>query len=360
MTISDQTGYSPEELGLAIRNPGMQLEGLRYPITPIGMHYLFIHFDVPELEERTYRLTVDGAVRNRLELSLQDLRAYPAVHTTSVMECAGTGRAHLTPRPISAPWHDEPIGCAEWTGVRLNDVLHQAGVDRDAVEVLFTGYDRGLEDGIDAPYQRSLSLTEASGDDLILAYEMNGQPLPPTHGFPLRLIVPGWYGMAQVKWLKQITVISEPFDGLQQKVKYRYRNATDEPGTPVSRIRPRAVMVPPGMPDMISRSRHTHAGRTLIRGRAWSGFGAIARVEFSSDGGRSWVDADLDEQVGDHGWTGWSCTWDASEPGEYVLCVRATDSEGHTQPMSGEAVWNAGGYGVNVAQHVAVMVDDPL
>jgi DMSO/TMAO reductase YedYZ molybdopterin-dependent catalytic subunit len=356
MTSQEKTQFSVEELGLAIRNPGMQLEGLRYSVTPVGMHYLFTHFDIPALTEENYRLTVEGAVAHPVELTLADIKAYPVVRMTSMMECAGTGRAHLSPRPMSAPWHDEAVGCAEWAGARLRDVLAGVGVRAEAVEILFSGYDRGIEAGIEANYQRSLPVAEATRDDLILAYRMNGQPLPPTHGFPMRLIVPDWYGMAQVKWLQSISAITTPFEGVQQRVKYRYRQSPDEPGTPVSRMRPHALMTPPGMPDMLDRTRHLAMGPTVVQGRAWSGYGHIERVEFSADGGRTWIDAKLGEPVGERGWRPWSCEWHPNQRGDNVLCARATDSGGNSQPMDSDEVWNVGGYGVNVVQRVHVQV----
>jgi DMSO/TMAO reductase YedYZ molybdopterin-dependent catalytic subunit len=356
MPIAAGPEFTREEVALALRNPGMPLESLRdHPITPVGMHYVLVHFDIPAIDAATHELVVDGRVRTPLRLTLDDLRARPAVSMPVMMECAGGGRARLDPRPISAPWHDEAIGCAEWTGTPLRAVLEEAGLLDDAVEVVFTGCDRGLDQGVEQDYQRSLSVGEAMRDDLLLAYAMNGEPLPPSHGFPLRLLVPEWYGMASVKWLRSITAVSEPFEGVQQTVLYRYRRSEDEQGAPVTRKRPRALMTPPGIPEFLSRMRHVGAGRTHVAGRAWSGQGAISRVEFSADGGRTWNDARLGEALGRHGWTAWSFEWDA-EPGEHELCVRATDAAGETQPLDAEDVWNLGGYGVNAVQRVPVRV----
>src|SRR3954452_12265443 len=261
MPITDDPGFTRDEVGLALRRP----------VTPIGMHYVLIHFDVPELDAAAFELVVDGRVRAPLSLTLDELRARPAVTMAVMMECAGSGRAHLAPRPVSAPWHDEAIGCAEWTGTPLRAVLDEAGLLDDAVEILFTGCDRGLDQDVEQDSQRSLPVDEALSDDVLLAYAMNGQPLPPSHGFPLRLVVPEWYGMASVKWLRSVTAIAEPFHGVQQTTLYRYRQAEDEPGTPVTRKRPRAVMAPPGVPEFFSRVRHVRRGPTAITGRAWSG-----------------------------------------------------------------------------------------
>lgn len=354
--MSRSKEFAPEEVGLALRNPGMQLEGLRYPITPIGMHYLLIHFDIPHVDAETYELSVSGQVRNPLTLTLDDIKARPKVTMPVMMECGGNGRAHLSPRPVSAPWRDEAVGCAEWTGTPLRPILEEAGLLEDAVEVVFSGHDRGLDQGVEHDYERSLSSEDALREEVFLAYEMNGQPLPPQHGAPLRLIVPDWYGMASVKWLKGIRAIDEPFEGVQQVVAYNYRQSEDDPGTPVTRKHPHALMIPPGIPDFLSRKRHVKSGRIQIEGRAWSGFGAIESVEFSPDGGETWEDTRLNGSVGRYAWTSWSHEWDA-QPGEYELCVRAKDVSGRTQAIKGDEVWNQGGYGVNVAQRITVLVE---
>ena len=348
--------FTREEVWLALRNHGMHLEGLRYPITPVGMHYLLIHFDIPLIDPATYELEIGGLVRRPTRLALDEIRARPALTAPVAMECGGNGRAHLSPRPLSAPWHEEAVGCAEWTGTPLKPILDEAGVLDEAVEILFSGHDRGIDAGLEHAYERSLSIEEALREDVLLAYAMNGGALPPQHGFPLRLVVPDWYGMASVKWLRKITAIDEPFSGVQQAIKYRYKRSGDDPGTPVTRKRPRALMIPPGIPDFVSRTRHVRAGMTLVEGRAWSGFGTIERVEFSPDGGRTWEDAELGEPLGPYAWRPWSYEWDAREPGEYELCVRATDASGNAQPPDGDGAWNYGGYGINAVQRVPVVV----
>src|SRR5919198_5688118 len=204
MMASDQASagqITPEELQLATRNHGQPLEGLRHPITPVGMHYLLIHYDVPAVEAATWRLRVRGCVERELVLSLDDLRARPRVTMPVTFECAGNGRARLEPRPISQPWLVEAVGTGMWGGVPLRDVLDEAGLTGAARDVVFTGLDRGVEGGVEQQYARSLSVEEALSADALLAYELNGAPLPPQHGFPLRLVVPGWYGMTNVKWL---------------------------------------------------------------------------------------------------------------------------------------------------------------
>lgn len=345
---------TPEELALAARNHGMPLEALRYPITPTGLHYLLIHYDVPAVDPEDWRLAVTGLVGRELSLSLKQVQSRPAVTKAVTLECAGNGRAQLQPRPISQPWLLEAVGTAQWTGTLLAPLLEEARLDRGAAEVLFTGLDHGVEGGVEQAYERSLSLDEATGPDVLLAYELNGEPLPPQHGFPVRLVVPGWYGMASVKWLGRITVLAEPFEGYQQTRSYRLRQDEDELGEPVTRMMPRALMVPPGVPDFLTRRRFVAPGRCPLQGRAWSGWGAIESVQVSTDGGRGWQEAELGEQGPALAWRSWSHTWQAEQPGDYELCCRAADKAGNLQPL--EVPWNLGGYANNSVQRVPVTV----
>ncbi|MGW5731604.1 MULTISPECIES: sulfite oxidase [Streptomyces] len=344
-------GISEEELALAARNHGLPLEAMRHDVTPAGLHYVLVHYDIPATDEDTWRLSVGGRVRTPLELSLADLRAMPAVTHRVTMECAGNGRARLTPRPVSQPWLVEAVGTADWTGVPLRDVLAAAGVGDGAVEAVFTGADHGVERGVEQDYRRSLPLPVEA--EVLLAYAMNGGPLPPQHGHPLRLVVPGWYGMASVKWLRRIDVVDAPFTGFQQAVAYRYRQSPDDPGEPVTRIAPRALLIPPGFPDFMSRARVVRPGPVVLAGRAWSGYGPVTRVEVSTDDGRTWTDAEVTAR-GPHrwGWQSWHTRWDATA-GRHVLTARASDAEGRTQPL--EQPWNRGGFGNNAVQRVAVL-----
>jgi DMSO/TMAO reductase YedYZ molybdopterin-dependent catalytic subunit len=347
-------GISMEELALAARNHAMPYEALRYDVTPVGLHYLLIHYDIPDLDASAFRLTIGGHVEAPLELTLDALRAMPSTTLAVTMECAGNGRALLEPRAVSQPWLLGAVGNAEWTGVPVLDVLAGAGVLEGALEVLFTGADRGVEGDVEQVYERALPLEEAMRPDVLLAFEMNGAPLTPQHGFPLRLLVPGWYGMASVKWLERITVLSEPYAGYQNARAYRMRRDPDEVGEAVTRISPRSLMVPPGIPVFETRSRVIDPGEHRIVGRAWSGFGPIERVEISEDGGMTWVDADLGaEPASSFGWRPWSFGWRA-EPGERVLSCRATDATGATQPLDPE--WNIGGYRNTAVQRVPVLV----
>jgi DMSO/TMAO reductase YedYZ molybdopterin-dependent catalytic subunit len=343
---------SLDELRLAARNHGMPLEALRYDLTPAGLHYLLVHYDIPFVDPSSWRLTVGGHVGTPLELDLPALTARPRVETVVTLECAGNGRARLLPRPVSQPWLDEAVGTARWAGTPLAPLLRDAGLLDGAVDVVFTGHDHGTERGVEQDYQRALPVDEALGNDVLVAYEMNGAPLLPQHGAPVRLIVPGWYGMTHVKWLRDITVLATRFTGYQNEVAYRLRSDADDPGEPVTRIRPRALVIPPGFPDFMTRRRIVDAGSLVLRGRAWSGRAPVVRVELSTDGGQSWADAALGESLGRHAWRSWSAPWDAV-PGEYELCVRATDEVG-VQPV--EPPWNLQGMANNGVQRVPVTV----
>ena len=346
---------TPVELALATRNSGMPLEALSADITPTGLHYLLIHYDIPTVDAQTWTLSVGGHVESPLRLTLDELRRRPATTMTVTLECAGNGRALQEPRPVSQPWLYEAVGTAEWTGTPLAPLLEEAGVRPETAEYVFTGLDRGVEGGTEQQYERSLSTDVALSGDVLVAYEMNGAPLLAQHGAPVRLIVPGWYGMASVKWLSAITAVTQPFEGYQQARAYRWRESRDEPGTPLSTIAVRSLMVPPGIPEFPSRVRHVPTGDCTIVGRAWSAAGGVTDVAISDDGGQTWQEATVDAPAGPYGWQRWSVPWRPRGPGAYELWCRATDSAGNAQPI--EPRWNLGGYAVNAVQRVEIVVD---
>ncbi len=349
-TVADE-GITPAELRLAARNHAIPVEAIRDEITPPGLHYVLIHYDIPAVDLTSYRMEITGAVERPLTLSLDAIRERERTDEPITFECAGNGRAFLEPRPLSQPWLSEAVGTAEWGGTRLATLLDEAGVKPGAVEILFTALDSGVEGGVMQTYERALPLAEA--EHALLAYEMNGAPLPPQHGFPLRLVVPGWYGMQNVKWLTKITVLDEPYTGFQNAVAYRMYGADGEPGEPVTRMVPRSLTVPPGVPDFMTRTRHLEPGRVTLTGRAWSGQGSIESVEVSTDGGAAFGAAALDPPLGPNAWRGWRFDWDAT-PGEHVISSRATDSAGNTQPL--EPPWNLKGYANNAVERITVVV----
>jgi DMSO/TMAO reductase YedYZ molybdopterin-dependent catalytic subunit len=338
-----------EELQLAARNHGMPLEALRYDVTPVGLHYLLIHYDIPIVDGDAWRLELGGEVERPLSLSLDDLRARAPVELVATMECAGNGRLLLDPHVVSQPWLQEAVGTGRWRGAALAPVLEEAGARGS--DVVFSGLDRGFEAGEGQRFERGLPLGEAVG--AILAYELNDAPLPPQHGFPLRLLVPGWYGMTNVKWLAEIRVASEPFAGHQQAHAYRLRQTEEEEGEPLGRMLPRALMVPPGLPEFPPGPRRVATGPRVLEGRAWSGHAAIAAVEVSADGGATWNEAELRQGASRWAWSSWRYLWEA-QVGEHELCCRARDEAGNEQPLT--PAWNLGGYANNAVQRVPVLV----
>jgi DMSO/TMAO reductase YedYZ molybdopterin-dependent catalytic subunit len=347
------TLFSHEETRLAFRNHGMHFEFLDQPITPVASHFQLIHFDVPQLSSDGYSFTIGGRVANPRTVTLDELKQRSTVQQPSIMECAGNGRSFAHPRSIYVPWFSEALGAFDYTGTPLRPLLEEAGLLDDAVEVVFTGHDEGIDLGVRHHFERALPIDEAMADGVILAWDANGAPLPPAHGFPLRLVVPTWYGMASVKWLKTITVIDHPFQGVQQKQVYRLSFSSSDSGRPIQKKFVRAAMKPPGIPDLISRKRFVEAGEVELRGMAWSGFGAIAQVEISTDDRRTFTPAILEPPASPHTWTPWRFIWNAT-PGDHVLAARATDVTGNTQPL--EALWNLQGMAQNGVERIAVHV----
>ena len=348
--------FSAAETTLAFRNHGMQAEFLREPLTPLGGHYLLIHFDVPALQSEGYSIAVGGRVNNPTTISLEALKARQVIHQAVTLECAGTGRSTLHPRAVYVPWFKEAMGTYRWTGTPLRSILEQAGLMNDAVEVLFTGWDAGIDLGVEHAFERSLPVKEALRDEVMLAWEHNGQPLLPQHGFPLRLVVPSWYGMASVKWLRAITVLNQPFQGVEQSEVYRFQQVAGEPGEPVTFKRVHSLIKPPGMPDLITRQRFLAPGPVVLQGTAWSGAGRIVKVEVSTDNATTWADATLVPVSPDRfAWTHWRFDWNANE-GEHILACRATDEAGDVQPIDPQDRWNRQGMGVNGVQRIHVTV----
>ena len=349
-----QTGvFSEIETRLANRNSGILLETLALDITPAGAHYLLTHFDVPLLDKSNHQLKFEGAFAAPMTLNMEDIRARPAVTRPVTLECAGNGRAGFDPRHFSMPWAYEAVGTSEWTGTPLAPLIAEAQPLADAVEISFAGADFGYDGGVGHYFGRALTLEQLEELDVMLVHGMNGAPLLPQHGAPLRLIVPGWFGMASVKWLARIEALTTPYDGYQQINTYRYRQTPEDPGIGVTALRVKSLMVPPGAPDWLSRQRIVQAGPVPVQGKAWAGKVPIARVEFGVDG--TWQEADLGQPVGDYAWTPWQVSWAAS-PGWHELRCRATDAAGNVQPL--EPPWDQNGFGNNAAQRLRVFVAD--
>lgn len=330
-------------------NAETPLEALTAPAVPVGTFYVRSNFAAPEVSPGTWRLTVSGRVERPVELSLADLQALPAKTLTVTVECAGNGRTAMRPVPPGTPWDFGAVATAQFTGTPLRGVLELAGLAADAVEVLFVAADAGtVETGAQARFERSLPLAEALTDDVLLVWAMNGEPLAPEHGAPLRLVVPSWYGMAWVKWLNEIRVLDRPFEGFFQTERYIYVADEGTPdGTPVARIRVRALITEP------TEGARLSTGPIEITGAAWSGFGEVVAVEISTDGGTTWSAAGLEGASEPYARQLFRYTWHA-RPGRYELLARATDAAGHVQPLTPRS--NELGYGNNGVHPVAVTV----
>lgn len=338
-------------------NAETPMRALAEPITPTRRFYVRSHFDVPALEPEAWRLRLGGAVARPEVLSLAHLRELPPARGVVTLECAGNGRTALAPRPSGVPWAYGAVGTAEFAGASLAALLERAGLAPDAREVLFVGADAGeVRPGRREAFRRSLPLEAARHPDTLLAWEMNGEPLTPAHGAPLRLVVPGWYGMASVKWLVGIEVLREPFTGWYQRREYVYAGPGDLPdgepdlrgAEPVTRIRVRSVFAAPEDGETLP------PGPIDLAGSAWSGGGAIRRVEVSWDGGRTWSEAAVRAPRSPHGAATWRLRWSPPRPGAYTLMVRARDTSGAVQPL--EPVWNRLGYGNNGVHRIRVTV----
>ena len=264
-----------EELQLAARNHALPLEALRHAITPVGLHYLLIHFDIPAVDARSWRLRIGGRVSTPLTLTLEDAQGAAGAD-------AGRHARVRRQRPRAALAASGQPAVAAGGGRDRRMDRHPARADprggRRPPGALSTSSSPASTAASRATSSTCTSAAcrsaEALREEVLLAYAVNGQPLPPQHGFPLRLVVPGWYGMTHVKWLQSITVVDEPFRGWQQEVAYHLRDSEDDPGRPVTRILPRSLMVPPGIPDFLTGRATSTRGRACSTGRAWSGCGA--------------------------------------------------------------------------------------
>jgi DMSO/TMAO reductase YedYZ molybdopterin-dependent catalytic subunit len=325
-------------------------------ITPTERFYIRNHFSgVPSLDGSAWRLVIDGEVRQPRTLTLADILAMPAKELVTTMECAGNSRSYVTPPAEGLAFRHGVVSTARWKGVPLRALLDRSGLRDSAVEVVFEGADWGHEEeggvSFDLSYQRSLPLEKALHLDTLLAYQMNGEPLTALHGFPLRLVVPGWYGMASVKWLTGIHVLNQPFDGFFQQRRYVVINEGREDSLerqPVTALKVKSLISSPRHGEVIQ------PGRCTIRGFAWSGEGQLNEVKVSTDGGLHWQDATVLGQSSPFAWRQREYVWLASHSGHFVIMARATDSAGHSQP---DAIpWNFRGYANNSVHAIAVEV----
>ena len=331
-------------------------EALETDITPTQRHYIRSNFPVPDHDGR---LEIGGAVEQPHTLTLDDLKAMPAIERVVTLECAGNGRLAMRPLPAGEPWGDYAVSTATWTGALLHEILEHAKPLDSAVEVLFAGADHGSYilnpvlkdiDASDLSFERSLTLVHAADPsaEILIAYEMNGEPLNPDHGSPFRLIVPHWYGVASVKWLKRIELLTQPFIGEFETGHYLYQWA-DRPAERVTLMRPRARITDPRSGAAI------RAGEPcVVRGKAWSGTGPVTNVDISLTGESEWLRAHVETPKGPYQWQNWSFEWTPGEAGRNSLRARATDVAGNAQPEV--PIWNRLGYGNNAIEVIYVDV----
>lgn len=337
--ISQQTNEQ-QQAGLIIRQK--QPENLEFPfstlndfITPNNRFYVRSHFPVPQLDRRTWRLRIEGAVERPAEISYDELLKLPSRTLPATLECAGNNRIFLVPATRGVQWESGAVSNAEWTGVSLSAVLARAGVLPSAVEVVLEGADRG-EVGVEPKpagpinYARGLPLAKALDKDVLLAYRMNNDELPAAHGHPLRAVVPGWYGMASVKWVTRILVTDRPFSGYYQTVDYSYWDRSN--GQPVLRplgeMQTKATIARPSVGEGV-RANTSYP----VYGAAWTGESEVTKVEVSTDGGAKWMLARLIDGPVRYAWRRWEYAWRTPpQPGRYTLIARATDARGGTQP----------------------------
>ena len=328
-------------------------------ITPNEAFFVRYHiFPVPtSVDLATWRLKVDGRVDRPLELSLDDLKSkFPAAAVTAVNQCSGNSRGRFSPRVLGGEWGDGAMGNAEWVGVRLRDVLAVAGVRQGAIQVTFDGLDKPAFPSV-PDFVKSLDLTRILEDpDVIIAYQMNGQPLPMLNGYPARLVVPGWYATYWVKNLSEITVIDHVFEEFWMKPAYRIPDTPCgcvEPGTapkrtvPINRMTVRSFIASPASGALVPVGRPT-----TVKGIAFDGGYGIAEVQFSSDGGVSWNRVQLGSDLGRYSFREWSATWTPRARGDHRLMVRAFNGIGESQ--GAQPLWNPAGYLRNVIEHVDV------
>ena len=316
---------------------------LQQAVTPRGSVYVRSNFDTP-VAHAAWTLVVTGAVERPVAWTLEALAALPSRELLVTMECAGNWRLGMDPVPAGEPWKDGAVSTTRWRGVPLAALLASAGVMADAIEVVARGADTGSRDDAEGAvrFERALPLEVALHGDVLVATHMDGVPLTPHHGAPLRLVVPNWYGMASVKWLTDLEVVTTPFTGYFQTKRYVYE--VDGRATPVTRALVKSMIVAPADGDHVSAD-------TTVRGWAWSGAGAITRVEVAVNG--EWRDAEVGIPASPYAWTPFALPV-SLPPGEVTLRSRATDARGATQPD--RIVWNRLGYGNNAVRASSVVV----
>jgi DMSO/TMAO reductase YedYZ molybdopterin-dependent catalytic subunit len=325
-------------------------------VTPNELFYVRNHHTVPKVDGKTFRLKVGGAVQKPLELSLAQLQELPSKTVTLTLECAGNGRAFLNPKVKGVPWQLGAVSTAAWTGVPLAAVLDKAGVKKSAVDVLLEGTDTGEPNNDAKPagvlhFVRGLPLEKATKPEVLLAYKMNGAALPANHGFPLRVIVGGWYGMASIKWLSRIIVTERPFAGFEQTIDYAIWERRDGIPSlvPLTEMDVKASIAQPVSAAVLAANEVCR-----VHGAAWTGESEVTKVDVSTNGGKSWNETKLLGKAVPFAWRLWEYAWKPARAGKHTLMARAADKRGRVQPMERDP--DRRNYAINFVLPVEVRV----
>jgi DMSO/TMAO reductase YedYZ molybdopterin-dependent catalytic subunit len=319
--------------------------------TPSQLTYRRNHFPYPLLSIQSYFLTITGSVKKTVTFHYNQITSMPSRTVTALLECSGNKRAYFDPKVFGEQWTEGAISQGNWNGVSLSTLLSITGVNAGAREIVFQGEDSGVKNGQHVQFERGLPIEKALDPNVIIAWEHNQKPISPKHGFPFRLIVPGWYGMASVKWLKTIRVIDHPFSGPFQTDDYVYypHKKQNEGSFPVTTNHINSVIQQPLDRQKLKPGQHE------ITGLAWTGEGVITSVEISLDNGATWQTAILQDTPKKYRWVKWSYSHVFENNQDYNIKVRAFDSIGQSQPD--KVFWNRNGYGYNEVSQINIQIE---
>lgn len=331
---------------------------LKDRIIPNHRFFVRTHFPIPKTDTATWQLTIDGEVSKEIKLSYDELITLPSKTVMATIECAGNSRSFLVPKAKGLLWEQGGIGNAEWTGVPLSVLLDKAGIKDGAIEIILEGADKGeVTEEPKSPgtihFVRSLPITKARQPEVIVAYKMNGKSLSPEHGFPVRAIIPGWYGMASVKWLTRITATNTPYEGYWQTIEYAYwKRKNGLPTlTAVTTTQVKAEIARPVLHEVIPTGKPYR-----IYGAAWCGDSEVVLVEISTDKGTTWQKATLLDKAIPFAWRLWEYNWLVTNaPGHYKVMARATDKQGNSQPLEHDK--DRRNYMVNLIQTIEIEIE---
>jgi DMSO/TMAO reductase YedYZ molybdopterin-dependent catalytic subunit len=331
----------------------MPVELIRSWVTPVAHFFVRNHLNEPSISPEEWRLTVAGEVEKPIALNLHDLAGMARHSITAVLECAGNGRVFYQPPTPGSQWGRGAVGNAHFSGPRLRDILLRAGLKKTAMHVMFRGLDQASGQ---APFIRSIPIEKALDEDTVVATHMNDAPLTAHHGFPARAVVPGWIGASWCKWLTEIRVLDQEFEGEFMKEAYRVPCQPIPPGTSADDVNTR-TLTELNTKSIIAGPAHgatVKTGAVHIHGAAWTSDAEITGVDISTDGGVTWSRAELESERTRYAWRLWNYIWKASEPGDYIVMSRATDSRSRCQPAV--ATWNPGGYLYHAIDQIKIHV----